>query len=256
MRGQNPQKKLEIEYWLRLAISDCEAAKILYIAHLNVQALYFVQQALEKVNKAVNLRLKDIKDGKEISHALHLSLTKRLEGIAKREIDDIFTRLGDAEKTEIRKDPKKFMNYVNKRELNELKEILIATHISKSKAFVEFRKRLDLEKYLNECFKIFEKGLVKYKKLEKTFRKSIANGENNEEIAKKFIEYRVWKTDYAYNVALRLAVIFPNPQTFRYPEHKPFEVYNEKNVLVKRMDEIIRHVYNSCKIYSEVYGSF
>ena len=235
-----------MEKWIKFAIRDLDASIILYNNKFYPQALYLLNQSLEKVLKGRMVFLKWMKKGKEIGHNLELASCKVWYVEMGEIIEEAKKELKKEELKELDKDPAKFKELFSKKYLDLLNEvgknIIIIKNIKKTKV-------LDVEKVLYDLDKQFV-GLPEIRRKEipkaitvKDYLMALENYLRKE-------GYRE-KSEYSIAVTYLLSYIMPKQDTFRYPEFQPEKIYNKDNILVKNFVRVANHLKNSCDIEME-----
>lgn len=123
-----------IRGWLKIATQDAEASELLYDNDFYPQSLYFLEQSLEKLVKAICFGIGVVKNGSEIGHDIKaaLSLNSRVE--SRKIMHNVWNRLEYNDKKLIAGEPKRFQEYLKSKERKDfIQHVMSERFIKKMK---------------------------------------------------------------------------------------------------------------------------
>lgn len=247
---------------LEIAQKDLEAAKSLFKDKLYSQAIFYLQQTVEKATKSMGIHLKIIGEDEleDIGHESVKIYVRIIEGFKNvvKKFQEPIKKIPKLKHTTLLKkyenvDPDKFSSIVDNFESylthpnmdisdEELEKIIseltkLEAEIRNQKITIE-REEESLKLFIREVNATREEHPVfpgVYKKLKKL--ESLTP-----ELMAKFIECWI-STIICYLDLLYLSVILcPHAVFSRYPypkcEHNPLEIYTEEHPLVKRFEQL------------------
>jgi HEPN domain-containing protein len=153
---------MEAQILLETAKKDLETARLLYSEKFYAQAVFHLEQAIEKGTKALGIKLKIISDEKETKdighHAwrLYLKMVEKIEELWKAIEEQILTSDSSS-------------NQELKKVLEEIKQVLVRDQVSEFKDIVNtYSKEITFESALSqEALKEIQNTLNKANKLRK-----------------------------------------------------------------------------------------
>jgi len=213
-----------IREWLRIASSDAKASESLYDNGFYPQSLYFLEQSLEKLIKALSFGIGVVKNGSEIGHNIKgaLWINSRIE--SRKIMHTVWDRLEYKDKLIISNEPGRFREYLKPKERKAFIQYVMSERLLKE------MKIKDLNSYLTDSIKILDEDYEHFKSKSKLC---------------------ISKYEYFVDVAFRLCPAIPDQQTFRYPEFNPLGIYDENHPLINHFKKIIKHVSNASSLFEE-----
>jgi tetratricopeptide (TPR) repeat protein len=262
---------------LNISEKDLVAARCLFKEKLYPQAIFYLQQAVEKATKAMGLHHKIITENElvGIGHNVVKVYTRMLEDLKPKVIrtQDRIRQFPKLEHTTLfRKfeeiDPEKFEEILTNFESFLRYSNQQLTDEGLEYAFLELTK---LEEELNSQKITIEEDINKFKSLAYEVVKAIGEEDPiayeiiekkfdslTPQLTKKLIEYAI-SVALCHNCLLFLSIrICPlaSPARYPYPEHghDPLQVYIEQHPLIKRFEQLAQIVEKALNSLREVFS--
>jgi hypothetical protein len=264
---------------LDISEKDLAAARCLFKEKLYPQAIFYLQQAVEKATKAIGLHHKIITENElvDIGHdavKVYIRILEELKSKVIKAQDRIkhfpklkhttlfrkFEEIPPEKFEEILTNFESFVRYSNRQltdeelenafsELNKLEEELSSLKITIDKEDINKFKSLAYE----VAKAIGEEDPIAYKIIEKEFDSLTP------QLTKKLIEYAI-SAAHCYNYLLFLSVRIDyrlaSLTRYPYPEsgHNPLQVYTKQHPLVKKFEQLTQVTEKALNVLGEVFS--
>ena len=228
----------EIFIWGEYAKKDLIASRILYKNDLINHSIYFLFQAIEKMQKIDLMSKSIIKSGKEISHNLRLGTSKWIKQSILKKIKEYrlnVTKNSDLSDSYIinEKEKQKIIGLIRK---DENLMTMIKGH-----AILEKIKPIDQKKNVEKLLSTLDSELEKMNKMKKELFKESSNDLFFESLNRFLLSLY----SYPSYIIYELSPYIPEQDALRYPDKFKFDAFN--SVWGKNFKKIYLHTGEALK---------